>query len=245
MAPESDLLAALRFGRGARPRRLDRRARHGARRGVLPGDRNRRRGAGAPPRLVGGRAPPSDHDDTRLDPRRRPGRDRDPLDGRRRAEAGRSRSQGRPAPRPARGGRRVPNRRRTDPCSDQPVHRCVDARHRSRVGEGWRRQVVGHHEPRDRAGRSREIGRGGRRRCVGLLDAADARRDASARPRRRRDRPARCARRAARVDGVLRPRGPGRRLARPDVAQGARAVPHRRALGRARLPPRRHAPRNR
>ena len=49
----------------------------------------------------------------------------------------------------------------------------------------------------------------------------------------------------AHLDGLLRPRGPAGRLARPDAAQGARAVPHRRALGRARLPRRRHAARHR
>ena len=43
------------------------------------------------------------------------------------------------------------------------------------------------------------------------------------------------------LDGFLRPRRPTGRVAGPDAAQGARAVPHRRALGRARLPRRRHA----
>ena len=53
---------------------------------------------------------------------------------------------------------------------------------------------------------------------------------------RRRDRPARVVRRAPDLDGLLRERRPGGHLARPDAAQGARAVPHRRPLGRPRLP---------
>ena len=72
-------------------------------------------------------------------------------------------------------------------------------------------------------------------RMLGHRPAADG--------HRRRHRPARRQRRHADLDGVLRPRGPARRVARPDAAQGARAVPHRRALGRARLPHRRHASR--
>ncbi len=67
----------------------------------------------------------------------------------------------------------------------------------------------------------------------------------AARPDRRRHRAARGQRRAPHLDGVLRPRGPGRHLAGPDAAQGARAVPHRRVLGRARLPRGRHAARHR
>ena len=44
---------------------------------------------------------------------------------------------------------------------------------------------------------------------------------------------------------LLRARGPGGHLARPDAAQGARAVPRRRVLGRPRLPAHRHAARHR
>ena len=47
------------------------------------------------------------------------------------------------------------------------------------------------------------------------------------------------------VDGVLRRRRHPGHLARPDAAQGARAVPGRRLLGRARLPAHRHAARHR
>ena len=47
--------------------------------------------------------------------------------------------------------------------------------------------------------------------------------------------------RAVHLDRLLRAPGPGDHLARPDAAQGAGAVPHRRVLGRARLPADRHA----
>ncbi len=47
------------------------------------------------------------------------------------------------------------------------------------------------------------------------------------------------------LDGLLRPRGPAGHLAGADAAQGDRAVPGRRLLGRARLPAGRHAPRDR
>ena len=45
--------------------------------------------------------------------------------------------------------------------------------------------------------------------------------------------------------GYFVPEGQAVDLARPDAAQGARAVPHRRLLGRARLPAHRHAARHR
>ena len=51
--------------------------------------------------------------------------------------------------------------------------------------------------------------------------------------------------RALHLDGLLRPGGPAGHLAGPDAAQGPRAVPHRRVLGRARLPARRPAARHR
>ena len=49
-------------------------------------------------------------------------------------------------------------------------------------------------------------------------------------------RAARGPRRALHLDGVLRQGGPAGHLAGPDAAQGPRAVPHRRLLGRPRLP---------
>src|SRR5918994_1503235 len=54
-------------------------------------------------------------------------------------------------------------------------------------------------------------------------------------------RAARVLRRPLHLHGLLRPGGPAGHLAGTDAAQGARAVPHRRVLGRARLPPRRPA----
>ena len=55
------------------------------------------------------------------------------------------------------------------------------------------------------------------------------------------DHPARGPRREGHVDRLLRRGGRGRRLARPDAAQGADAVPRGRRLGRAGLPARRPA----
>ncbi len=51
--------------------------------------------------------------------------------------------------------------------------------------------------------------------------------------------------RALHLDGLLRSRRPAGHLARAHAAQGARAVPHRRLLGRPRLPARRPAARHR
>ena len=114
----------------------------------------------------------------------------------------------------------------------QPVHRHPHPCARHRVGQGRRGQVVGHHQPLHRA-RQRgqrvaavdaDVWGFSMPRMLGISSAARA--------HRRRDRAARGLRRPADLDGLLRPRGPGRDLARPDVAQGARAVPHRRLLGR-------------
>ena len=54
-----------------------------------------------------------------------------------------------------------------------------------RVGQGRGRQVVGHHQPGGRAGPARPLGRGRRRRRVGLLHPADARRRPTAGDHRR------------------------------------------------------------
>ena len=59
------------------------------------------------------------------------------------------------------------------------------------------------------------------------------------------DRAARARRPEADVDRLLPRRQRAGDVARPDAAPGARAVPHRRALGRARHAPRRHAARHR
>ena len=114
-----------------------------------------------------------------------------------------------------------------------------------RVGQGRRRQVVGDDEPRRRA---RAAGH-----AVGIIDAdvwgfSIPRMLGVDRPpgRARPDAPAtRGTGRALHLDRLLRRRGPAGHLAGPDAAQGARAVPHRRVLGRARLPARRPAARHR
>jgi ATP-binding protein involved in chromosome partitioning len=85
-----------------------------------------------------------------------------------------------------------------------------------------------------------KVGRHRRRRRVGLLDPEDARRRPPAHGHRLDARAAGGPRGAVHLDGLLRRGGPARHLAWPDAAQGARAVPHRRLLGRPRLP--RHRP---
>ena len=86
--------------------------------------------------------------------RRRPGRRRPPRDGRRRAAGGRRHPEG-PAARPnPLAGRRRPRRVTARRAAGQPVHRHPHPGARDRVGQGWRRQVVGHHQPLDRARRS-------------------------------------------------------------------------------------------
>ncbi len=111
-----------------------------------------------------------------------------------------------------------------------------------RLGQGRRGQVVAHHQPLHRPGPAGPQGRRRRRRRVGLLDPPDAGR----RPRPGGDRPdagaARVLRRALHLHGLLRRGGPAGHLAGADAAQGARAVPHRRLLGRPRLPAGRPAP---
>ena len=119
------------------------------------------------------------------------------------------------------------------------------ARRRRRVRQGRRRQVDAHREPRRVARRARRAGGRARRRRLRPLDPAHARRAPAADRRRPDDRPARTRRSEADVDRLL----PGRQqpgdVARADAAQGARAVPLRRPLGRARHARRRHAARHR
>ena len=81
-----------------------------------------------------------------------------------------------------------------------------------------------------------QVRRRGRRGRLGLLHPPHARGRAPARADRQDDHPARGLRRALHVDGLLRRGGPAGHLAWPDAAQGTRAVPHRRVLGRPRLP---------
>ena len=89
--------------------------------------------------------------------------------------------------------------------------------------------------------RMRARGRGGERRdprCrrLGLQRAADDRRRGQARRVQRHDHAARVPRREGDLDGLLRSGGDAGDLARTDAAQGDRAVPRRRLLGRPRLP---------
>ena len=146
----------------------------------------------------------------------------------------RPRPRPRPAPRPRRG-------------SGDPV-RPARLAHPSAVhlvGQGRRRQVQRHRQPRRRPGRPRPLGRHPRRRHLRLLDPPHARRRSRADRDRRDAAAARGLGRALHLDRLLRARGPGRRVAGTDAAQGARAVPHRRVLGRPRVPARRHAARHR
>ena len=121
--------------------------------------------------------------------------------------------------------------------------RGAHARHRRRLGQGRRRQVVADGQPRARAARSGPRGRRRRRRHLRLLDPGHARHPAAPGRRGQDDRPARGARPQGDVDRVLPRRRRLGRVARPDAAPRARAVPLRRLLGPARLPADRHAAR--
>ena len=105
-------------------------------------------------------------------------------------------------------------------------------------GKGGVGKSQRHRQPRGRARPAGPLGRRRRRRHLRLLDPAHARRRSRPGRDRRDARAAGGVGRALHLDRLLRPGGPGRDLARPDAAQGARAVPHRRVLGRARLPAR-------
>ena len=74
------------------------------------------------------------------------------------------------------------DRRRASEHRPNPFIDSKHARARDRVGQGWRRQVVGHHQPRGRARAARPPRRRRRRRRLGLLDAAHARHRPAARP---------------------------------------------------------------
>ena len=136
-----------------------------------------------------------------------------------------------------------------------PTEVAVDhPRARGRERQGRRRQVVGHREPRGRARGARAApsacstptsGASASRACSAST-AASAATDGKIDPNRL-DVPTRRRRAGTlegRVDGLPRRRREHRaHVARPHPHQGARAVPHRRALGRARLPAHRHAAR--
>ena len=91
------------------------------------------------------------------------------------------------------------------PTARQPVHRHPHPRAGDLVGQG-RRRASRRSPPISSIalGQRGPPGRRGRRRRVGLLDAAHARDRRAAGPDRRRDRAARGPRRAAHLDGVLR-----------------------------------------
>ena len=84
-----------------------------------------------------------------------------------------------------------------------------------------------------------------RRRRLGVQRAPHDGRHRQAGRLQRHDPAARGPRREGDLDGLLRARGDPRDLARPDAAQGDRAVPGRRLLGRPRLPAVRPAARHR
>ena len=110
------------------------------------------------------------------------------------------------------GDRRLAARPRPRPGPGHPVRRPGVAHPRAarRLGQGRRRQVVGHHQPRRRPRAAGQVRRCRRRRRVGLLDPAHARRRAAAGRDRLDARAARVPRRPRDLDGVLR-RGGRRR----------------------------------
>ena len=107
-----------------------------------------------------------------------------------------------------------------------------------RLRQGRRRQVDADRQPRRGAAGRGQDGRRARRRRLGLLDPAHARarRPAPEGLAGEEDPPARGARPEGHLDRLLPQGGRGGRVARPDAAQGAHAVPRGRRLGRARLP---------
>ncbi len=104
--------------------------------------------------------------------------------------------------------------------------------------QGRRGQVDGHREPGRGARGPGPAGGRARRRRVGVLGAPAVRGATGAGRPQGADAAGRGARRLADVGGLPRRRRAGR-LARPHAAQGDRAVPRRRALGRPRRAPRR------
>ena len=113
------------------------------------------------------------------------------------------------------------------------------------VRQGRRRQVVGDRQPRRRDGRAGPAGGRRRRRRLRLLGAAHARGRAAPDAGRRHDPAAHQPRREGHLDRHVRARQPARRVAWPDAAPRAPAVPRRRLLGRPRRAAARPAARHR
>ena len=119
--------------------------------------------------------------------------------------------------------------------------RRLDAHPRGRERQGRRRQVVLDRQPRRGARNPGAARRCPRRGHLRVLDSAHARRPSAARRGRSDDRPAGPRRPEGHVDRLLPRRQRTDHVAGPDAAQGPRAVPLGRPLGRARLAGGRHA----
>ncbi len=135
--------------------------------------------------------------------------------------------------------------RRRERAHEGHLARPLDARDRRRLGQGRRRQVDAHREPRRGVRPARSAGRRARRRRLRALDPAHAGRPPAAGGGRPHDRPARPRRPEADVDRLLPGRERAGDVARADAAPGARAVPVGRPLGRAGHAARGHASRDR
>ena len=146
-------------------------------------------------------------------------------------------------------GAEGPAQRRQGPARDHlRAARVADQGVRDRLGQGRRRQVVRHRQPRARHGRPGAQGRCRRRRHLRPLGAGDARgRGLQAHPGRGPDHAG--ADRVGRLGDLDRhaqaAARPGRRLARADARPGPGPDALRRLLGRPRRPAPRPAARHR
>ena len=165
-------------GRGPRAAPQHRRPRHG------PGGRDRRRPGGrdgrrspSPAARCEPRSPAGSASAVSRARRRRRGRPRPHRHDRRGARRRSREAATATRPPPPAASRPTARRGPGDPVRRRRATRVL----RDRVGQGRRRQVVGHDQPGRRARPAGPEGRRRRRRRVGLLDPADARH----RPRRR------------------------------------------------------------
>ena len=131
------------------------------------------------------------------------------------------------------------------PAGEVDLARPANTRDRRRERQGRRRQVVADGQPGCGARRARPAGRPDRRGRVRPLAPAHARRPPAADRRRQDDRPSRSRADEVHLDRQLHGRQRARDVARADAPPCARAVPLRRALGRARHRAHRHASGNR